>query len=140
MNVLKFLEDLQKDIAMVENKEFEIEQWKSIAEYGGGTNEGERVQSSSSGDAMEVAAIEKMSVEDIIKPIKERIDQKIALIEELPAVEYDLVHKFYVQGYTLKQFARMRHRGDTWACEKHKDAKRHLHAILNKEKESEQNV
>lgn len=134
MNVDRFLEDLKKDVAMVENKPFEVEKWKSIAEYGGGTSEGERVQSSSSGDAMEKAAIEKMGVEDIIKQIQKRIDYKIALIEELPAAEYDLIHKVYVQDFTLKQFASMKRRGSTWASEKHKDAKRHLQAILNERK------
>lgn len=132
MNVDKFLEDLQKDIAMLENKGFEIEQWKSIAEYGGGTTEGERVQSSSSGDAMEKAAIEKVGVEETIKQIKKRIDSKIALLEELPASEYDLIHKIYVQDFTLKQFAYMKRRGSTWASEKHKDAKKHLQAIIGK--------
>lgn len=133
MHVDKWLDDLKKLIDEIEDKKFEIEQWGSVAEGTGGRANGERVQSTSTGDALEKAAIEKLFTVDELNVLKARLAKRIEIIKRLTADEYALIYKVYVQDFTIKQFARMRHRGSTWASEKHKAAKIHLQSILNKE-------
>lgn len=133
MNVYKWLDDLKKLIEEIENKKFEIEQWGSVAEGTGGRAEGERVQSTSTGDTMEVATIEKIFTQEELDTLKERLAKRMEILKRLPADEYALMFKVYVMDFTLKQFARMKNRGSTWASEKHKAAKEHLQEILNEE-------
>ena len=139
MNAERFLEDLKKVIVLIENKKAEAEQWQILAEGNGCNGEGERVQTSNNGKAMETAIVNKISAEREVEILKVQLRTMIKTIERLPADEYDLIHKVYVQDFTLKQFARMKNRGSTWASVKHKSAKRHLQEILNEGK-VEQNV
>ena len=133
--VEKFLEDLQKVIVLIENKQRDIERFEILAEGTGSMGEGERVQSSSGGKAMESAIVNKISVEHEVEILKAQLQAMFKIIERLPADEYDIIHKYYVQDFTLKQIARMRHRGTTWASEKHKAAKIHLQEILKEGKD-----
>ena len=133
MNVYKWLDDLKKLIEEIENKKFEIEQWGSAAQGTGGRAEGERVQSTSTGDSMVVSVIEKIFSEEELNVLKARLAKRIEILKRLTADEYALIYKVYVQDFTLKQFARMKRRGSTWASETHKAAKEHLQEILNEE-------
>ena len=133
MQVDKWLDDLKKLIEEIENKKFEIEQWGSIAQGTGGRTEGERVQSTSTGDALETAAIEKMFTEDELNALKAQLARRLEVLKRLTADEYALIFKVYVQDFTIKQYARAKHRGNTWAYELHGEAKKHLQEILNEE-------
>ena len=133
MNVYKWLDDLKKLIEEIENKKYAIERWGSVAEGTGGRAEGERVQSTSTGDSMEVSVIEKIFSQDELDVLKTRLAKRMEILKRLPADEYALMFKVYVMDFTLKQFAKTKYRGSTWASEKHKSAKEHLQAILNEE-------
>ena len=130
MNVDNWLDDLKKLIEEIEDKKFEIEKWGSNAEGTGGRTDGERVQTTSTGDALVNAVLVKLFTEDELNALKVRLAKRLEILKRLTADEYALIYKVYVQDFTLKQFARMRHRGSTWASEKHKAAKMHLQEIL----------
>ena len=134
MDVLKFLDEIKKVIALIENKTIEAMQWQNVAEGTSGSGEGERVRSSNVGKMVETGVVNKVAILEEVENLKIRLAGMLKLIEQLPADEYDLIHKVYVQDYTLKQFARSRKRGDTWASEKHKSAKLHLQEVLKLEK------
>lgn len=111
----RFLNQLKKLDAMIENKMIERAQWKAIAEsvtassasvlVNGKLHNMEKVQSSGNPQKM-ADAIHKMIEIDaeidlcIDKLIKAKKDV-INVIERLPAAEYDIIHKIYVQHLTL---------------------------------------
>lgn len=119
----EFLCQLKKLDKLIENKLIEKEQWKSIAmgvTSGGesvivkvnGKNElqnMEKVQSSGNPQKMADAVIRCIEIEaEIDRYIDELIDTRkdvISVIERLPALEYDLLHKVYVQHITLVEVA-----------------------------------
>lgn len=103
-----FLRQIRKLDALIKNKIAEREQWKTIA-LGTTVQLSERVQSSSGQQKM-ANAVEKYI--DIEKEIDQCIDDLIAkkkevisVIEQLNAVEYDILHKVYVQYLTLHEVA-----------------------------------
>lgn len=103
-----FLRQIRKLDALIKNKIAEREQWKAIA-LGTSVQLNERVQSSGSQQKM-ANAVERYI--DIEKEIDQCIDNLIAkkqevigVIEQLNAVEYDILHKVYVQHFTLHEVA-----------------------------------
>lgn len=119
MNAQDFLEQLQKIDAMIENKTIEKEQWKSIAQsitssnatiiINGVEHAMEKVQAS--GEQQKMAAAIASYV-DIEREIDQIIAQKVAkrkeiisVIELLPATEYDVIHKLYVQNLSMDEVA-----------------------------------
>ena len=75
---------------------------------------------------------------DIDKEIKEDTQEIVRLkseviqtIEQLDAEEYDVLHKVYVQYYTLYEAARKLGRSKSWAYKVHKKAIRNVQEILN---------
>lgn len=74
----------------------------------------ERVQTSSNGQkmtnaVMKIVKIQEELDESIVKA-KNKQDEIIGVIEQLNADEYDLLHKVYVQYYTLKEVQYMKKR------------------------------
>lgn len=100
MDAKKFLKQLRKIDKMIVNKEIEIEQWKAIAEGTTAQMGGERVQSSGSQQKMADAVCRYTSIEEEVKKCRDELIEKrqdvIHLIEQLDAVEYDVLHKMYV--------------------------------------------
>ena len=66
MNVSRWLDDLKKLIEEIEDKKYEIEKWGSTAQGTGGRTDGERVQSTSTGDALVNAVFEMIFTEDVL--------------------------------------------------------------------------
>lgn len=103
-----FLRQIRKLDALIKNKIAEREQWKAIA-LGTSMQLNERVQFHGNQQKM-AHAVEKYI--DIEKEIDQCIDDLIAkkqevinVIEQLNAVEYDILHKVYVQYLTLHEVA-----------------------------------
>lgn len=119
----EFLNQLKKLDKLIENKLIEKEQWKSIAM--GVTSGGEsvlvkvngkhelqnmeKVQSSGNQQKMADAIVRYIEIEaEIDRYIDDLINARkdvIEVIERLPAQEYDLLHKVYVQHITLSDVA-----------------------------------
>lgn len=134
-----YLLQIKKLDSLINNKIAEVEHWKDVA-FGTGTySDGERVQSSGNKQKM-ASAVEKYT--DIQAEITADIDRLINLkqeviktIEQLPVAEYDLLHKVYVQGWTLDMVAELNDRSRSWADTVHGRALVSLQKVLNERAE-----
>ena len=140
-----FLKQLKKLDRMIENKLIEKEQWKSIAtgttsssqsvKINGVLHNMERVQSSGSQQKMADAIDRYIDIEkEIDEVIDQLIDTKkdvISVIEQLNAIEYDVLHKVYVQFITLQEVADKYEKSYNWAKTVHGRARKKVQRILD---------
>ena len=139
---------------MIENKILEREQWKAVAT--GMTSGGqsvlvevkgkhelqnmERVQSQSNKQKMADAVIKYIAVEEEINEcIDKLIDTKkevLAVIEQLNAKEYDVIHKIYVQHLDFNEVAANKKRSYSWVTTVHGRALKNVQKILDERKGS----
>ena len=119
MNAKRFLEQLQKYEKMIENKNIEREQWKSIALgitsssktiiINGVQHAMDKVQAQGEQQKMADAVARYVDIEAEINHIIDKlVDARIDVIrtiEMLPAVEYDVLHKLYVQHMSYEETA-----------------------------------
>lgn len=135
MNARNFLKQPKKLDKMIENKLIEKEQWKSIATGTTAQMGGERVQSSGSQQKMADAIARFIDIEkEIDECIDNLVDTKndvIAVIEQLNASEYDLLHKVYVQFLTLQEVADLYEKSISWAKTIHKRGLKNVQRILD---------
>jgi len=139
MDVKKFLNQLKKLDKMIENKLAEKERWKAIATGTTAPIGGDRVQTSGSKQKMEDAVIRYVSID---KEIDEQIDKLvetrqeiISIIERLNATEYDVLHKIYVQYFTLYEVADSYGNTYSWATTVHGRALKQVQKILDARKD-----
>lgn len=120
---------------MIQNKMIEKEQWLSMATSTTASSEGERVQSSGSQQKMADAVCKYVDMENQIdRFIDKLVDTKkevISTIEQLNAIEYDMLHKVYIQGMNLHEVADAYDKTYTWATTVHGRALKHVQEILN---------
>ena len=135
MTAKDFLKQLTKLDMMIENKQIEKEQWKAIALNVTAKYEGERVQASSSQQKMADAIDRYIDIErEIDKHIDELIDTKkdvISVIEMLNPIEYDILHKIYIQFLTLYDVAAIYDKSYSWATTIHGRALKNVQKILD---------
>ena len=124
MKAKVFLNQLTKLDTLIENKMIEREQWKAIAEgvTAGGTSvivldkkgrqqlhNMEKVQASGNPQKMADAIHKMIEIDEEINAyIDKLIDAKkdvLSVIERLPAAEYAIIHKIYVQHLNLYEVA-----------------------------------
>ena len=134
-----FLKQLKKLDRMIENKLIEKEQWKAIATGTTPQMGGERVQSSGSQQKMADAIDRYIDIEkEIDAVIDQLIDTKkdvISVIEQLNAIEYDVLHKVYVQFITLQDVADLYDKSYNWAKTVHGRARKKVQRILDARQE-----
>lgn len=103
----RYLLEIRKIDAMLENKKAELKYWNDIA-LSSTLQITERVQSSGSQQIMADAVVNALSVQeeinDCVIALKNKKDEIIDVIEQLNVDEYDLLHKVYIQYYTLKEY------------------------------------
>lgn len=101
MDAKEFLRQVGKIDRIIKNKMIEMEQWKRIACGTSAPSMGERVQTSGSKQKMADAVDRYIDLEaDINKEIDRLVDKKreiIGVIEQLNEVEYDVLHRLYIQ-------------------------------------------
>lgn len=149
-----FLKQLEKLDNLIENKILEREQLKAIAT--GMTSGGqsvlvevkgkhelqnmERVQAQSNKHKMADAVIKYIAVEEEINEcIDKLIDTKkevLAVIEQLNAKEYDVIHKIYVQHLDFNEVAAQKQRSYSWVTTVHGRALKNVQEILDERKGS----
>lgn len=135
MNAKEFLLQIKKLDRMIENKQIEVQQLKELAENTSPSMSGERVQSS--GNPHRIAdAIGKYI--DLEREIMRRVDdlvnircEVIAVIEQLNAVEYDILHKIYVQNLTFYDVADHYDKTYSWVTTVHGRALKRVQNILD---------
>lgn len=100
MDAKKYLQQARKLEKMIGNKLIEIAQWKSIATGTTGQSDGERVQSSGSQDKMANAVCMYSDIEmeynRCLASLYQSKEEIVHTIEQLPVIEYDLLHKIYI--------------------------------------------
>ena len=132
-----FLEQVEKLDARIRNKLIEKQQWKDIALGITASMDGERVQSSGSQSKMSDAVIKCVDMEaEIDSLIDELVDTKkkvIQVIESLDnAVEYDVLHRRYIQHQDLQEIADHYGYEYGWATTTHGRALKGVRDILDR--------
>lgn len=135
MDARSYLEQIQKIDKMIENKMIEKEQWESIATGTAGQVSGERVQTSVNRSKMSDAVIKAIGIEKDIERLTKKRRQIMDVIERLPAAEYDLVHKVYVQGLSVFEVAEEYGKSYQWGTKVHRSALRNVQEILRNGKQ-----
>lgn len=135
-----FLKQIKKLDRIIENKLAEKELWKEKALKISPQSSGERVQASGSLHKMADAIDKYIDIErDIDNYIDRLVDTRndvIKTIEQLDVQEYDLLHKTYVQYFTLQEVADMEQKSYSWATTIHGIALANVEKILE-ERESD---
>ena len=135
-----YLLQIRKLDTLINNKIAEVEHWKAVACGVGTFSEGERVQSSGNKQKMAAAVERYIDIQaEITADIDKLIDLKqevIKTIEKLSVAEYDLLHKVYVQGWSLDMVAEFKDRSRSWADTVHGRALVSLQRVLNERKEN----
>lgn len=141
MNAKNFLKQLKKLDYMITNKMIEKERWLSRAtdisvKYGG-----DRVQTSGSQSRMADAVCRYVDMEkEIDADIDRLVDAKnevIEVIEQLSAVEYDVLHKVYVQYMTFDEVADIYDRSYSMITTIHGRALKNVQRILEEKEDGE---
>ncbi len=131
-----YLKQVEKLDKMIKNKILEVKQWKAIATGSvTSSNDAERVQSSGNQQKMADAVCRYVALEaEIDSAIDKLIDTKkdvINTIEKLPATEYDVLHKVYIQYWTLEMVADDYKKSYAWATSVHGRALKMVQNILD---------
>ncbi len=110
MKAIQFLEQIKKLDALIANKWIEIHQLQELCESTTANLTGERVQSSHNPNRMAEAVakyidLEAQIVHQDIKRLIEARKKVLAVIEQLDALEYDVLHKVYVQHLSVGDVA-----------------------------------
>lgn len=131
-----FLEEYRKLDEMIENKMYEVKRWIDIATNICPNYEGEKVQSSGSKQKMSDAVIKAIEMEqEINRTIDELIDLKqdiISVLEQLPPLEYGLLHRIYIQYKSLAEASYDLDKSESWGSTVHGRALFRVQRILEK--------
>ena len=141
MKAKDFMCQLKKIDCMIENKLAEKQQWKSIATGTTAQMGGERVQTSSSKQKMADAVGRYTDIErEVDMCIDRLVDTKkdvISVIEKLELMEYDILHKHYVQYITLGEIGSSYGKSKGWAASVNGRALKNVQKILDEREERE---
>lgn len=135
MKAKDYLKQVQKIDVIIKNKIIEKEQWMSMATSTTASSDGERVQSSGSQQKMADAVVRYVELEaDIDRHINSLIATKkdvIEVIEQLPAIEYDILHRVYIQYKDLNDVAAEYGKTYSWITTVHGRALQHVQDVLD---------
>lgn len=133
MSIDKYLNEVSLIDSKIANKINELNMWREIAQGIGGTSDGERVQSNGISRKMENAVIKCVETEREIERLTKEKELFISRIELLPKRYYDIMHKMYIQGYSLTAYALECKAKYTNATTTHSRAKKELRKVMNGE-------
>ena len=136
--IKQYLKQVGKLDKLIENKLIEKMQWQAIATSTTGKMTPDKVQTSGNKQKMEDAVIKCVEIErEIDRYIDELINTKKEVtetIEQLEPIQYDLLHKRYIQGLTLDEIAKKCDKSYTWVTTTHGRALQKVREILGKRK------
>ena len=134
----EILNNIKKLDAVIQNKISEKEQWQALALATTSPLSEDKVQTTPNpqrkSEAMDKAIDIEIEIDRLIDRLIYEKREVVRLIEQLPAIEYDTLHRMYLQNYELKDIAKHRRMSYDWAKNMHYRALVHLQAILDKEK------
>lgn len=137
MKAKEYLMQIKKLDRLVENKLVELEQWKALATSVTQQLTPDRVQTSGNQQKMADAVCKIIEIEADLDACIDRLvntrREVTKTLERLNAGYYDILHKVYVQGQTMDEYAL--HSGKTygWAKKKHSRALKRLQNVLDTE-------
>ena len=139
MKAKDYLQKLEKIDMQIINKTTEInhliEKLKLVAESTTSHNEKERVQSSGSKEKMADAIVCYADLEEELRLyVADKMEEKneiLRTIESFPIGEYELLHKIYVQGFSLKEISIQKSCSYSAITSLHGYAIKRLQRILN---------
>lgn len=141
MRAKDFLSQIKKLDKLIENKMAEVQRWREIANNTTVNMSGEKVQSSGNHDTVANAICTYLDLEaEIQKRIEELVNTRqdvISAIEQLSATEYDILHKIYVQDFTLQDVASLYDMSYTWVTTTHGRALKNVQRILDEREKNE---
>ena len=134
--VIEFLQQVGKYEVIIHNKLVEVQQWKALAESTTSVLTPDKVQSSGSKQKM-AESIERYidiqnEINDYIDKLYEAKKEVLSKIEQLEPVNYDVLHKIYVQFMSFKDVADSYEKSYSWACKQHTRALDELETIISK--------
>ena len=131
MDARRYMERVGELKEIIDNKIEERTRLYLEAVSTGTPGNGERVQTST-GDGAMTGTVEKyVDIDRQIAGYTREIQEIICTIEMLEHDEYDVLHKKYVQGMTLRDVARKREKAYSTTAHTHSRALRHLQEILD---------
>ena len=138
LDAKSYLKQVELLDARIKNKLIEQQQWRDIAMDITANIGGERVQSSGSQQKMADAITKCVDMETEINGLIDAlIDTKrdvIATIEKLDSpIEYNVLHKRYIQYLSLQEIADDYERDYGWVTTTHGRALKSVQNILNKQ-------
>ena len=141
MNAKDYLQQPKKLDMMILNKLAEQRQWRDIALGITANMEGERVQSSGAktkmADAVEKCVDMETEINSLIDTLIDVKKDVIQTIEKLDSpVEYDVLHRRYIQYISLQDIADHYHKDYGWATTVHGRALKSLQEILDERENS----
>lgn len=132
--VIEFLQQVGKYEVIIHNKLIEYQQWKALAESTTSVLNPDKVQTSGSKQKMAEAVERYMEIENEIKECIEKLYEAkkdaLAEIEKLEPVDYDVLHKIYIQYMTIQDVADAYVKSYSWACKQHTKALENLEKII----------
>ena len=103
MTAEEYLDRIKKIDAMIKNKQREHWRWEEVADGMGGASDGERVQASRNLHRSADAIGNYIDLEREIDALKQERQTIIRTIEQLPSIEYDVIHKLYIGVYNRER-------------------------------------
>ncbi len=132
----KYLEEIARDNTNIENKLAEINQLKILATNISAAISANPVQSSGSSDRIGKIVSDIVDKENELKKLVDTLVDKrnarIKIIEQLEdKLEYQVLHKFYIQNKSIANIALEEHYSYQWIKQIKKRALKNFSAILN---------
>ena len=131
MTAEQYLDRVKKIDLMIHNKQTELDRWESKANSLGGSNFGERVQSSRDLHKGQNAIDNCIDLDREIEALKQERKAIIETIEQLPSTEYDVIYKLYVQEYSMKEIAYHHGKSYDWMKQQKKNGLVRLQSMID---------
>lgn len=137
-----YVRQVEKLDKLIANKLVEKEQWQAVAmTTTASANDGDRVQSSGNQQKMAEAVHKMIEIDKEIDDLIDKfVDQKLSVIktlEQLETVEYDILHKIYIQYMDMHQIAENYGKSYSWVVDKRRQGLIHLQARLRRMQKGE---
>ena len=135
MNAERYVRQVEKLDKLIHNKKIEKEQWQEMAMNSSSVNDGDRVKATANQQKMADAVHHMVDIEreidDAIEVFANIKMEVISTIEMLDAVEYDILHKIYIQYIDIADVADEYGKSYTWANAKRNIALKQIQKILD---------
>ena len=131
MTAEEYLQSYQKKETIIANKR--IERKRKLEQATDITSKltEVKVKSSSNKQKVAAAAINCAAIDKQIEKLESEMQEIINTIEKLPELQYDILHKRYIQYWTMDEIAESRNYSKSWVEKTHRKALDAVESLLN---------